>query len=126
VATSRYFDPSQPQTLQIATLLLYFEAAFGLLSLVLGGGGSLGLLFIAAYGGGAYGMANEKKWGYRLATGAACVRLGLIVFLILDAGGPLGFALLPTGAVIELIFAVALAALLLHEQSREYQRIWFS
>ena len=124
MATSRYFDPSQPQTLQIATMLLYFEAALGVLGL-LTGGGPLGFPFIAAYAGGAYGMANEKKWGYRLATGAACLRLGLFVFLIFDFGGPLAFALLPTSAVIELIFAVALAALLLHEQSREYQRIWF-
>jgi hypothetical protein len=125
VATSRYFDPSQPQTLQIATMLLYFEAAIGLIYL-LTGAQVLSPLFIAAYAAGAYGMANEKKWGYRLATIAACVRLGFIVLYLIGLRGALGFLLLPTGALIELIIAVALAALLLHEQSREYQRIWFS
>jgi hypothetical protein len=60
-----------------------------------------------------------------LALGATSLRLALFVFRLLHVS-ILGFALLPTGVVIELIFAVALVALLAHDQSREYQRIWFS
>jgi len=39
--------------------------------------------------------------------------------------GNLGFILLP-GGLINAIFVYALIALLLHTQSREHQRIWFS
>jgi hypothetical protein len=126
VAESRYFDPSQPQTLQIATMLLYFEAGLGLFYGVFGSFSLLALLFIAAYAAAAYGMANEKKWGYGLGLGATSLRLLLLLVRIVGVGGFLAFALLPTGAVIELIIAGAMVALLAHEQSREYQRIWFS
>ena len=110
----RFFDPSQPQTLQIAVMLLYLDAAFAFLAL-----SSIALMFAAAYGGAAYGMANGKKWGYGLGIGVAVLRL-----LFLVAGSSLDAVVrLHT---IELMFAVALLALLLHPQSREYQKIWFS
>ena len=41
-----------------------------------------------------------------------------------DVYGPIG--LLSSQALLGFAFAVALAALLLHPQSRDYQRIWFS
>jgi hypothetical protein len=107
----RFFDPSQPQTLQIATLLLYLDAAFALLGLA--------LLFAVAYGAAGYGMANGKKWGYGLALGVAVVRL-----LFLVTGSSIDVVL--RIHTIELMFAVALLCLLLHPQSREYQKIWFS
>ena len=107
----RFFDPSQPQTLQIATLLLYLDAFFAFLALV--------LLFALAYGGAAYGVANGKKWGYGLALAVSGLRLVTLV-----AGSSIDQVVrLHT---IELMFAVALLALLLHPQSREYQKIWFS
>jgi hypothetical protein len=110
----RYFDPSQPQTLQIATILLYLDGVFALLAL-----NSIALMFAAAYGGAAYGMANGKKWGYGLALGVAGLRL-----VLLFAGSSLDVVL--RAHTIELMFAVALLALLLHPQSREYQKIWYS
>lgn len=113
----RYFDPSQPQTLQIGVFLLYFDAAF----LVLRGGAFniLGLLLIAGYAGSAYGIANGKKVAYQAGVGMAI--LGL-VFLI----GGNSLNLVVRYATIDLMFAVALVALLLHPQSRQYTRIWFS
>jgi hypothetical protein len=110
----RYFDPSQPQTLQIATILLYIDAVFALLGL-----STIALLFAAAYGGAAYGMANGKKWGYGLAIGVSLLRL-----FFLFAGSSLDVVI--RANTIELMFAVALLALLLHPQSREYQKIWYS
>ena len=110
----RFFDPSQPQTLQIATILLYLDAVFALLAL-----GSISLLFAGAYGGAAYGMANGKKWGYGLGIGVAVLRL-----LFLFGGSSVDIVL--RVHTIELMFAVALLALLLHPQSREYQKIWYS
>lgn len=106
----RYFDPSQPQTLQIATILLYIQAVFSLLE--------FRILITVACAAGGYGMANGKKWGYGLSLVVAVFQL-LILFL-----GGLDFVI--QYRVITLMFAVALLALLVHPQSREYQRIWFS
>jgi hypothetical protein len=117
----RFFDPSQPQTLQIATLLLYLDAVFAFLGLA--------LLFAVAYGAAGYGMANGKKWGYGLAVAVAA--LGLVsVFVFVQQWFPPQFSVHSIDVVlrvrtIELMFAVALLALLLHPQSREYQKIWF-
>jgi hypothetical protein len=107
----RFFDPSQPQTLQIATILLYIEGVFAFLGLL--------LIFAVGYGAAGYGMANGKKWGYGLGLVAAVLRL---VYLI--AGQTLDSVI--RFHTIELMFAAALLALLLHPQSREYQKIWFS
>ncbi|MGH8999285.1 MAG: hypothetical protein ACRDY7_07835 [Acidimicrobiia bacterium] len=114
----RYFDPSQPQTLQIATFLLYFDAALLLLT------GAvfvpIGLVFIAAYAGSAYGIANAKKWAYKLGVGVAV--LGLASPFVQGASLD---EVLRFGAI-QFAFAVALVALLVHPESRQYQRIWFS
>ena len=110
----RFFDPSQPQTLQIATILLYIDAVFALLAL-----SSISLLFAGAYGGAGYGMANGKKWGYALALGVAALGLAILVL-----GSSIDVVL--RVHTIQLMFAVALLALLLHPQSREYQKIWYS
>jgi hypothetical protein len=107
----RFFDPSQPQTLQIATILLYIQGVFAFLGLA--------LLFAAGYGAAGYGMANGKKWGYGLALVVAVLR---IVTLI--SGSSIDTVI--RYQTIELMFTVALLALVLHPQSREYQKIWFS
>ena len=116
----RFFDPSQPQTLQIATMLLYLDAVFALLGFA--------LLFAVAFAGAAYGMANGKKWGYGL--GVAVAGLGLLRLFVYVQLFPLVIASRSIDVVlrihtIELMFAVALLALLLHPQSREYQKVWF-
>ena len=116
--SQRYFDPSQPQTLQIATFLLYLDAAL----LVLRGiaFSPIGLVWTAACAGGAYGMANNKKWGYLVSVGVAVFALVL----------PFLFGASLTAQVrystVEFMLAVALVGLLVHPQSREYQRIWYS
>jgi hypothetical protein len=112
----RFFDPSQPQTLQIATFLLYLDAVFALLG---GLFSAPGLLIAAAYAGSAYGMANGKKWGYGLALGVAILQL-----VVLVANNNIDVLL--RAHTIQVMFAVALLGLLVHPQSREYQRIWFS
>jgi hypothetical protein len=112
----RWFDSSQPQTLQIACFLLYFRAFM----LALFGGilDPVGLVFIAAGVGGAYGIANEKKWGYGLAVGVALLPLVLRLVVADDIAEALTID-------VALLLQVALVALLLHPQSRDYQRIWF-
>jgi hypothetical protein len=137
--TRRWFDRSQPQTLQIATWFLYINGFFALIDFLQeqnwigaarvtrGGAGTLvGLLVIAAYAAGGFLMANERKAGYYVALAAAFApfvlrfwafsgyRLSLMTKLTGGDGHLLGF-----------IFEVALCALLLHPQSRDHQRIWF-
>jgi hypothetical protein len=110
----RWTNPSQPQTLQFAVFLLYLRAFL----VAIAGLWPLGLLFAAAYAGGGFGIANEKKWGYRLAVGITVLVVGVT---LLRFGLSAIFGLY----VINTMFQVALVALLLHPQSREYQRIWF-
>jgi hypothetical protein len=112
---NRWIDTTQPQTLLIAVILLYVNAAFAVLA-----GGFLNpilLALIVGQVGAGFGIANEKKWGYGL--GIAMAVLPFVIRLL--------FLHNPFGGVtlVQLMFEVALVALLLHPQSREYQRIWF-
>ena len=109
----RFFDPSQPQTLQIATILFYVEAFFALIGSV-----GIGLPFAVAFGAAGFGIANGKKWGYIVGLIVAGLRLAVQL-----VGQTMTSAL---NDPIGLMFAVALVALLLHPQSRQYQKIWFS
>lgn len=114
--TRRWLNPTQPQTLQIAVFLLYADAVLGAL---LGGLFSpLGLVILAGSAAAGYGIANEFKWGYLLGVGIAA--FGLLPFVLGLAAGEN-----PLANPIGLIFAVAKLALLVHPQSRDYQRIWF-
>jgi hypothetical protein len=114
VSERRFLNQYQPQTLVMGTLLCYVQAFFALLSL-----SPFGLLIAAALGYGAYGIANEKKWGYGLASATAVL---VVVLVLLFAGADV----LTFPLVLTFMFQVALVCLLLHPQSRDYQRIWFS
>lgn len=110
-------DPSLPQTLQIAVWLLYINAVFGVIfgqSQFFFYGPIAGIAGLAAYLFGGLGIANGQKWGYTVAIAVAAVA---VVILLLHFSG---------GALISLLFDGALLALLVHPQSRSYQRIWFS
>ena len=114
----RWFNPSQPQTLQIAVFLLYFNAFWALVGLLLAQS-PIAILILAGNVAAGYGIANEKRWGYGLG-----VAMAVLPFLLRFAVGGLGFAI--GGAnIITLMFEIALVALLLHPMSRNYQRIWF-
>lgn len=115
--TRRWINHSLPQTLTNAVLLLYVSAAFDFLF-----GGFASVLVIAIVIGkvaAGYGIANEQKWGYQLGVAVAFAPFVLrFVFMGLD--GVLGTGLF------SLLFEIVLIALLLHQDSREHQRIWFS
>jgi hypothetical protein len=118
VSERRFVNQFQPQTLVIGTMLCYLDAIFGFLFGMVSTSVVLALLTIAGLAIGGYGIANEKKWGYAVAVGAAVLQ---VIMLIAVAGSDvLGFPLL-----LNLVFDGALVALLLHPQSRDYQRIWF-
>ena len=110
---NKWLDRTQPQTLQIATMIMYINAVFDLI------GGVAFVLFpvgaILTVGSvlAGLGIANEKKAGYWLAVVVAFLPLVLV------ATGRFGASL------ITLLFEIALIALLLHPMSREYRRTWF-
>jgi len=127
----RFLNPAQPQTLQIAVFLLYAEAVFALLSLVspplllvalveliIGTKFLSVVLVVVGYALGAYGIANEKKWGYILGIVMAVAPFALGFYYV-------GDQIFGAFGLLGLLFAIALIALLIHPQSREYQRIWF-
>ena len=130
-----WVNPHQPQTLYIAQILMYIR---GVMAILLGGAiGGIGsselfgsrvlaavylLLLTVGLIAAAFGIANERRWGYRLGVVAAFTPLVVYVLVLFpDEYGDLFSA----GAFINIAFDVALVALLLHEQSRHYQRIWF-
>lgn len=119
--TRRWTNPSQPQTLYIAVILLYVNAA---MSLLFGGFlNPIGLLLIVGEVAAGLGIANEKRWGYLLGVGVATlgVLFAVVLPVVIDGVG----ALLNPAILIGAIFPVALFALLVHPMSRDYQRVWF-
>ena len=128
----RWINPSQPQTLQIAVILLYMNAAFGLLLrsytafwelarwIGVDAAEYAGVLSFVGMAVAAFGIANEKKWGYLLGVALTSAEVLLLFVAIGDLAN-----LLRAGNLITLLFTVARAALLLHPMSRDYQRVWF-
>lgn len=114
--TRKWTNPTQPQTLQIAVFLLYINAVF---TALLGGiGSAIGLALVVGGAAGGFGIANEKKWGYNL--GMVMAFLPFVLRIAINGVGAVF-----SGDIISTMFEVALVALLLHPQSRSYQRIWF-
>ena len=119
-----WFNQSLPQTLQIAIFLLYINAVFALLDIISARGigwlTTLGLIYygITIAGGviGGRGIAQEKKWGWIVGLVTAITPFAVA---IIGGKNPL------RGNLLTVLFEVALVALLLHPQSREYERLWF-
>jgi hypothetical protein len=109
----KFFDKSQPQTLQISMILLYINAVFGLIFSF----GSLLFLPMVLEGLAAYGIANERRIGYVGGIVLSALVAALAVYIFLAIGG--------ISALINLVFCVALVVALVHPMSRDYQRIWF-
>jgi hypothetical protein len=114
----KFLNQHQPQTLVIATMFCYIDAGFGLLFGVVTTSFLLALVTIVGLAVGGFGIANEKKWSYPVAVAAAILQVGGLIAAV--GGSVLGFPL-----VLNLLFEGALVALLLHPESRGYQRIWF-
>jgi hypothetical protein len=108
--SNRWLDKTQPQTLMMATLLMYVNAVLALITTR-----SIAFLLVLVIGpvAAGWGIANEKKWGYWL--GVALAALTVIYFAL-----HISF-----GSIVNILFYGALVALLLHPQSRAYRRIWF-
>ncbi len=138
----RWFDRMQPQTLQIATWLLYLNGLFLLVDLVdrsdylgyfrdrYGFGFLIGLAAVAAHAGGGWLMANDRKLGWKIAVVASFLPfvLRFVAYTDIESRSPLSFGLyrkLTGGSTLNAIFEIALCALLLHPHSRQHQKIWY-
>ena len=110
----RWFDPSQPQTLQGAVMLSYATAAISLLLVLFG---TYPLVVSLGLGVAGYGVANEKRWGYWLGVVLSGLSALLLLLVLVETGSG--------GIIPNLFFTAVLMALFLHPQSREYQRVWF-
>ncbi len=133
----RWFDRMAPQTLQIATMLLYLNGFFALIGFMdrsdwvgyarvdKGGVGAVvGLAVIASFILGGLLMANDRRWGWRLGLFAAFSPFLLRFWILSDSRFDM-WDRISGGNTISLIFDVALCALLLHPQSREHQKLWY-
>lgn len=138
----KWFDKMQPQTLQIAAMLLYLNGFFALVS-VLDTTGYLGyirsrfwfgfvfgLVVVGAHVCAGFLMANDRKLGYKLGLAAAFSPFVLRYWAFSDlanlTGGRISFYdKISGGSTMSLIFEIALCILMLHSQSRSHQRIWY-
>lgn len=132
----KWFDRMQPQTLQIATWLLYINGFFALVELLDGGGVLhyfrtryafgllLGLAIVVSYVIGAYLMANERKIGWQISVAAASTPFVLTFVAYSQLNAPWRYRLFGA-SLLSFAFDVAVFALLLHPQSKEHQRIWY-
>lgn len=132
----KWIDRMQPQTLQIATWLLYINGFFALVELIDGGGVLhyfrqrytfgflLGLAVVALHVAGAFLMANERKFGWKLSVVAAVSPFVLTFVAYTQLNAPIRYRLFGA-SLLSFAFDVAVLALLLHPQSKEHQRIWY-
>jgi hypothetical protein len=101
----------------MANMLLYINAVFWLLYLF-EGAGLFGILAVGAIFAG-LGIANEKRAGYWGGVAVASLNFLFLVLVLVGDGAANIFLF------INILFAAALLALLLHPVSRSYQKIWF-
>lgn len=113
-----WLNRSQPQTLQNATILCYIAAVFGLIYGLPNRNALLVIAVIVGLAVGGWGVANEKRWGYVAAVAAAVLQVAFYIIAYRSH-------VFSIDIILSFMFDVALVALLLHPQSRSYQRIWF-
>ena len=142
----RFFNPSQPQTMQGAVFLLYANVVFALLFRTGGEGlfslaiyslsrgrvnGSTATLFgnltaiavVVGSAAAAYLIANEKKIGWRIGVVVAAAPIVALLILVL-LGYPARLSFIDA-INIRTLFDVALVVLLIHDQTRSYEKVWF-
>lgn len=133
----KWFDRMQPQTLAIATWLLYLDGAFAVIDYLdrnnlysawtrLEFGGILSLVACLSYIAGGFLMANEKKIGYYLAIFAAFSPFILRLLIRIEFPNSISLRWVITQSnTIGFLFDVALCALLLHPMTRKHAKTWF-
>lgn len=135
----KWFDRMQPQTVSIATILLYINGAFAFLRFldrtdvegymrVYGGLHALiTIVLILCFPLGGFLMANGKLFGWYISLLAAFSPFILrIIFKVTIADLMAWRDVIVGGSYVNLMFEIALCALLLHSMSQEYVKRWLS
>lgn len=122
MADFRWFNQSQPQTLQTATIFLYIGAAFALIGGIPSGIGALFALLAIGGGASAWGIANSRKWGYISGIVVAVAPFAYDLMGIAHIGVSFGITF---NMVVALLIQAAIVTVLLHPMSREHVRVWF-
>lgn len=118
---TRWFDQSQPQTLQISVFLLYFDVVFGVLRGTIAFF-PLGTLLVVGAAVGGVGVANRLRWAWKLAVAVSVA--GLLPFVLVLVNDGVGQLFRPA-LLLAALFPVAQFAALVHPISRQYQKLWF-
>ncbi len=115
---NQWLNRSHPMTLQAGVILGYISAVFGLLQ------PQFFFILYLGIGAGAFVTANNKRWGYYLLT--ICSSLVALLLSVVLVSNVLSFSIIGTlQSLKRMVFPTALAAAVIHTQSREYQKIWF-
>lgn len=133
--TRKWIDRLQPQTLAIATWLLYIEGAFALVDYIDRSdinsawtrtefGGIVALISALSYVAGPFLMANGKRLGWWISVYAAASPWVLRVLLRVQYHSISLRWVITQSDTIGFVFEVALVALLLHPLSRRHERTW--
>lgn len=135
----KWFDRMQPQTIAIATWLLYFEGGFTFLYWLDGAdihgfwrqrGGPFALVAffsILAFPLSGFLMANGKRLGWYIGLFAAFSPFFLRLMWRFSANVIWDWQTVVVGrSMFNFMFEVALCGLLLHTMSRSYVRTWLS
>jgi hypothetical protein len=138
--TRKWFDRMHPQTLAIATWLLYIDGVFstlgfldksnefGILRVISPMTGIVGLASCLFMFGSGFLMANGKLLGWYLGIAASFSHLlARIIISVHQQNRGYSISLadrLTGGDLISFMFEAALAVLLLHTMSRSYARTW--
>lgn len=135
----KWFDRMQPQTVSIATILLYINGAFAFLRFldqtdvegymrVYGGlHAVITFGFILCFPLGGFLMANGKLFGWYVSLLAAFSPFILRAIFKLTIADLMPWRdVIVGGSYVNLMFEIALCALLLHRMSQEYVRRWLS
>lgn len=83
----------------------------------------IGIAYLVGCAAAGLGIANEMRWGWTLGVVVSVVGVAPYPLLLLGFGPSVATQ---GGFLLGLLIAGAQLALLLHPQSREHQRIWFS
>ena len=128
----RWFDRFQPQTVAIATWLLYIEGQFAVVNWLDGSGlqgawsrsnpfGLLTLIAALSFIAGPYLMANGKLLGWWVSVMAAASPWILRAIVRFDYSGVTLRWVITQGDTIGFLFEAALLALLLHPMTRSFK-----
>lgn len=117
---TRWVNRYHPQTLQIGTVLLYFDAVFMLINGTVATG--IGLLLAAGAVLAGVGIANDKRAAWYLGIAVSAIVPFFLALFLWNEGLS---ELLNLNFLLAAVFPIAQLVALVHPMSRSYTRVYF-